>query len=142
MTLFNEHSVRYALVGGHAVNYYGYVRNTQDLDLLIDPTPGNADRVMCALMAFGFGEAGIPQQLFEAEGGAVHLGEEPNRIDILTSLKGVSNNKIFERTVLVEFEGIEVKIISLDHLFEAKRNSSRQRDLADADELERVNRSR
>ena len=40
--LLNAREVRYALVGGHAVNYYGYVRATQDVDLLIYPSRGRA----------------------------------------------------------------------------------------------------
>ncbi len=133
--LFWKHGVRYAIVGGHAVNYYGYVRNTQDLDLLVDPTPENADRTLAALSDFGFGGAGIPRHFFEREGGAVHLGEEPNRIDILTSLYGVSNEEIFKGALVVEIDGVEVSIISLPHLLKVKHSSKRARDLADAEEL-------
>jgi len=139
LRLFEEHGVRYTLVGGHAVNYYGYVRTTQDMDLLVSPTAGNAQRIMGALIAFGFGRAGIPQELFERDGGAVHLGVEPNRIDILTSLKGVSNTRIFKRSEVVEVDGIAVNIISLDDLLQVKRCSDRPRDLADADELAKIN---
>ena len=138
IVLFGEHSVRYALIGGHAVNFYGYVRNTQDLDLLVDPNPENADRIMAALTAFGFGKAGIPKHLFEQEGGAVHLGEEPNRIDILTSLTGVGNDEIFENAHAVDFEGLTVTIIAFDDLLRVKASSGRSRDLADADELARI----
>ena len=139
LRLFEEHGVQYALVGGHAVNFYGYVRTTQDMDLLVSPTAENAQRIMSALIAFGFGGAGIPQELFERDGGAVHLGVEPNRIDILTSLKGVTNTRIFKGAEVVEVDGIVVSIISLDDLLQVKRCSDRPRDLADADELAKIN---
>lgn len=139
LRLFENHGVQYTLVGGHAVNYYGYVRATQDLDLLVSPSAENAQRIVVALSAFGFARAGIPQDLFEREGGAVHLGVEPNRIDILTSLKGVSNTRIFEGSEVVEIDGIDVNIISLEDLLQVKRCSDRPRDLADADELGRIN---
>ncbi len=139
LDLFGSFGVRYTLVGGHAVNYYGYVRTTQDMDLLVMPTSENAARVMDALSAFGFGGAGIPQELFEREKGAVHLGVEPNRIDILTGLKGVDNATIFERAEAVEIDGVTVSIISLEDLLRVKRNSDRPRDLADADELAKIN---
>ncbi len=139
LRLFEEHGVQYTLVGGHAVNFYGYVRTTQDMDLLVSPTADNAQRIMGALIEFGFGGAGIPQELFERDGGAVHLGVEPNRIDILTSLKGVSNTRIFNRAEVVEIDGVAVNIISLDDLLQAKRCSDRPRDLADADELAKIN---
>jgi predicted nucleotidyltransferase len=139
LALFRQHNVRYVLVGGHAVNYYGYVRTTQDIDLLVFPSPENARRIMAVLSDFGFGGAGIPRELFERKGGAVHLGTEPNRIDILTSLKGVSNNKIFACAQVVDIDGTTVNIISLEHLVEVKRSSDRPRDLADADELSKIN---
>ena len=139
LRLFEEHGVQFTLVGGHAVNFYGYVRTTQDMDLLGSPTADNAQRIMGALTEFGFGGAGIPQELFERDGGAVHLGVEPNRIDILTSLKGVSNTKIFSGSEVVEVDGVTVNIISLDDLLQVKRCSDRPRDLADADELAKIN---
>jgi len=49
-----RHEVEYLLVGGYAVTLHGFPRNTADLDIWIRPTPGNADRVIAALEAFGF----------------------------------------------------------------------------------------
>jgi len=141
LDLFREHGVQYVLVGGHAVNYYGYVRTTQDIDLLVFPSKENAQRIMTVLSKFGFGNAGISQHLFESEGSAVHLGNEPNRIDILTSLKGVSNEEVFSGARTADIDGIDVRIISLEHLLLAKRSSTRPRDLADADELSKINAS-
>ncbi len=138
--LFNRHGVRYVLVGGHAVNYYGYVRTTQDMDVLVLPTSDNAVRVMGAIEDFGFAGAGIPLQLFEREGGVVHLGVEPNRIDILTSLVGVQNDEIFARSQVVEIDDVELNIIAFEDLLRVKRGSKRPRDLADADELNKIDR--
>jgi predicted nucleotidyltransferase len=139
LRLFEEHGVQYALVGGHAVNFYGYVRTTQDMDLLVLPTVENAEKVMDALSEFGFGGAGIPRKFFEREKGVVHLGAEPNRIDLLTSLKGVDNKRILDGSYLVEIEGVAVNIIALEDLLRVKRSSDRPRDLADADELAKIN---
>jgi len=141
LNLFRQHDVQYVLVGGHAVNYYGYVRTTQDIDLLVFPSKENAERIMTVLSRFGFEGAGIPQRLFEREGSAVHLGNEPNRIDILTGLKGVSNEEVFSGARTVDIDDMDVRIISLEHLLLAKRRSSRPRDLADADELSKINAS-
>ncbi len=142
LRLFDEHNVECVLVGGFAVNYYGYVRTTQDIDLLVFPSPANSGRIMAALADFGFGTAGIPQSLFEHEGSAVHLGTEPNRIDLLTSLRGVANQGVFEAAQRIQLEGVAVKIISLRHLVEAKRNSDRARDRADVEELLKINKER
>ena len=93
---------------------------------------------MKSLKEFGFGKAGIPQKYFETEGTAIHLGVEPNRIDLLTHLKGVSNDEIFSNMHLVKYKGTIVNIISFEDLLASKKKSERQRDLADADELEKT----
>lgn len=134
----DSHQVRYVLVGGFAVNYYGYVRTTQDIDFLIYPSENNAANMMSALTEFGFGESGIPQEYFSREGTAVHIGVEPNRIDLLTQLQGISNDQIFTGLVDVVIEGILIKMISYDDLIKVKKASSRLKDLADAEELEKV----
>ena len=139
LSLFRDHGVRSVVVGGHAVNYYGYVRATQDIDVLVYPSTDNAKRIMLALNDFGFGSAGIPPALFEQPGGAVHLGAAPNRIDLLTSLKGVSNDTIFDDARRVEIEGLNVNLISLENLLNVKQSSDRPRDRADADELAKIN---
>ena len=77
----------------------------------------------------------ISQDIFEKEGTAIHLGAEPNRIDILTSLKGVSNTAIFENMKRIRYKGISLNIISLKDLLECKRHSNRSKDLADVDVL-------
>ena len=133
--LFNKHNVKYAIVGGFAVNYYGYVRTTQDIDFLVYPSPENAERVMATLKEFGFGEADIPREYFERAGSAIHLGVEPNRIDLLTHLKGISSEQLLENAKKVILEDVPVNIISLRDLLEVKRSSKRLKDQADAEEL-------
>lgn len=139
ISLFRKHEVVYALVGGFAVNYYGYSRMTQDIDFLLYPSKQNAIRIMSALQEFGFGNAGIPQKLFEKEGAAVHLGVEPNRIDLLTHLVGVSNETIFLNRKEITLDGIQVNIIHRSDLIQIKKASERLRDQADAEELEKLN---
>lgn len=136
--LFEKHNVQYVLVGGFAVIYYGYVRSTQDIDFLIFPSEENASKIMKALTEFGFGNAGIPEEYFSKEGTAVHIGVEPNRIDFLTTLKGVSNTEIFKHINRVDFEGTKLNIISKKDLLLSKKASERLKDLADAEELEKL----
>lgn len=138
LKLFNSHDVSYVLVGGFAVNYYGYIRTTQDMDILIFPSKENAKKVMASLWDFGFGKAGIQQEIFEEPGNAVHLGVEPNRIDLLTHLIGISNKKIFSNCKKIMIDNVPLNIISYDDLIQAKKASKRLRDQADADELEKI----
>ncbi|MCK5036142.1 MAG: hypothetical protein KAS73_09645 [Candidatus Sabulitectum sp.] len=93
---------------------------------------------MSALQEFGFGNVGIPQRLFEKEGTAIHLGVEPNRIDLLTHLVGVSNETIFLNRKEITLDGIQVNIIHRPDLIKIKKSSERLRDNADAEELEKL----
>jgi len=135
--LFNEYGVSYVLTGGFAVNYYGYIRTTQDIDFLVLPSKENADKVMKALKSFGFGKIGIPKSFFEEAGNALHLGVEPNRIDLLTHLPGINNSQIFNNFQKVKIDNICINIISYSDLIQAKKKSKRLRDQADAEELEK-----
>ena len=141
INLFSKYQVKYVLVGGYAVNYYGYVRTTLDIDFLIYPSKKNAKKVMAALEEFGFGKAGIPKDFFEKKGGVVHLGVEPNRIDLLTHLPGIDNDQIFKNYQTTKIEDITVNIIALEDLIQSKKKSKRLRDMADAEELEKINKN-
>ncbi len=138
IAIMERHEVEYVLVGGFAVNFYGYIRTTQDVDVLVNPSPKNARKMVKALEEFGFGGGGVPTEYFETEGTAIHMGVEPNRIDLLTNLRGISNEEVFQRKERVTFENISLNIISLKDLLACKRKSDRLKDLADADELERM----
>ena len=74
--LFETHKIEYALVGGFAVNFYGYVRTTQDIDFLIYPSIKNSEKMQVALQEFGFGDSGIPGEYLATEGSAIHIGVE------------------------------------------------------------------
>lgn len=138
IVIMERHQVDYVLVGGFAVNFYGYIRTTQDVDILVNPSFKNARKMVNALDEFGFGRDGVPTEYFETEGTAIHMGVEPNRIDLLTNLRGISNKEIFQRKERVKFDNIFLNIISLEDLLACKKKSDRLKDLSDADELERM----
>ncbi len=133
--LLIKHNVEFAVCGGHAVAYYGYPRMTMDVDLLIEPNERNADRVMSALDEFGFSNADIPRSAFTREGSAITLGVRPNQVDLLTSISDESTANVMNRTIAGKLAGIRIPFISRADLIEAKRQAGRPKDLADLDEL-------
>ena len=135
LALLERHRVAYAVIGGFAVNYYGYPRLTQDFDILVVPSDDNARRVLAALEEFGFGRVGLPADFLAREGAALHMGVEPNRIDLLTSVLGVASDEVVRRARFVDVDGVRFRLISRDDLIASKRASKRARDLADAEEL-------
>ncbi|MFO8088432.1 MAG: hypothetical protein R6U13_01225 [Desulfatiglandaceae bacterium] len=136
VSLFRKHDVEYAVCGGYAVAYYGFVRMTLDFDLLVLPTHRNAARIMRALDEFGFGDAGLAEETFTREAVAVTLGEQPNQIDILTSIGSQPARDVLSNARLVEIEGMQMPIVDYKDLVKAKKESGRAKDLADVEELE------
>ena len=133
--LFNEFEVEYMICGGYAVGFYGYIRATFDFDILINPNKANAIKTMKALTKFGFGNAGFDEKSFEEEGTAIHMGVEPNAIDLLTSVSSKKTALYFKNTFTDTIENVEMKYIALDDLIEAKKLVNRNKDKIDVEEL-------
>jgi hypothetical protein len=132
----NDNGVRYLVVGGYAVAFYGYPRYTKDLDVWIEMSEENARRMVKALDQFGFGSLGLTVEDFLTPDQIIQLGYPPNRIDILTTLPGVEFSDCYPFRTVVDVEGLPVNFIDLDNLKRTKRASGRFQDLADLENLE------
>lgn len=135
LRLLNEHDVEYLLIGGYAVGYYGYVRATADIDVWIARNENNAEKTVGALREFGFDVPGLSAELFLQAGNIVRMGVPPFRIEILTSLSGVEFEDCFKQCVVDTFDGVEIPVISLEHLKINKKASGRLKDLVDLEHL-------
>ncbi len=111
-----------------------------DFDLLIEPSKGNVEKIINVLNEFGFGSCGIAESTFLEAGTAVTLGVQPNQIDLLTSVSKESTSKIFINAVKGKLENFEVLYISRADLIKCKKATGRLKDLADIEELERIDR--
>ncbi|MBU1881505.1 nucleotidyltransferase family protein, partial [bacterium] len=89
LKLLLKHQVKYLLVGGYAVAYYGYPRTTADIDIWIESEQQNAERLISALREFGFDTPDLKAELFLRHDHIIQMGISPNRIEIFTSLPGV-----------------------------------------------------
>lgn len=67
LELFNAFKVEYMIVGGYALAFYGAPRYTGDIDILVNPTPPNSQKIMAALETFGFGSVGLYVLIFSAK---------------------------------------------------------------------------
>jgi hypothetical protein len=132
----NANEVRYLVTGGYAVALHGHPRYTKDLDIWVDLTPENAERIVAALKDFGFGSLELAAADFVEPDQIVQLGYPPNRIDLITSLPGVDFDSCFERRVSVDVGGVTAAFIDRDDLIRNKLASARPQDLADVQNLE------
>ena len=95
LELFNSNKVEYIIVGGYALAFHGAPRYTGDIDIYVKPEAGNAEQIMSALEEFGFGSVGLSAADFEKPGLVIQLWVPPVRIDIITSIGGVSWEEAF-----------------------------------------------
>lgn len=137
LALFNEHRVEYVIVGGYALAFHGIPRFTGDLDVFVNPSPENALRILKALDAFGFASVGLTAEDFVRPDHIVQLGVPPVRIDMLTSLSGVSWEEVFEGRVAGSYGDVPVYFIGLEQFVANKRVLGRKKDLADIESLGR-----
>jgi predicted nucleotidyltransferase len=135
LKLLNAHGVEYLLVGGYAVALHGYPRATVDLDVWVRATPANAERILDAIRAFGFDSPQLEPRLFTAPDQIVRFGVPPFRIEIMTSISGVTFETCHPRAIRHDVGGVEVPVISLEDLKANKRAAGRHKDLADLEEL-------
>ncbi len=128
----------YLLVGAHALAAHGVVRATGDLDIWVRPTAENAAKVWQALVAFGAPLQELSERDLASPEVVFQIGVVPYRIDVMTSIDGVSFEEAWSRRTAVRLEGQEVPLIGRDDLLRNKRATGRLRDLADAEELSKL----
>lgn len=132
---FNEHQVRYLVVGAYAVMKYTEPRYTKDLDIWVEPTDENASRVYEALVYFGAPITEVTPFDFTDPGMMFQIGLAPHRIDILMAVKGLDFKDAWERRVQAAFEDVRMNVVSKEDLLISKEAAGRPQDLIDADLL-------
>jgi hypothetical protein len=136
--LLNSQGVEYVVVGGHAVAFHGHPRFTGDIDLLVRPDRDNAQRLLRVLKDFGFGSLDLgPDDLTTPER-IVQLGQPPNRIDLLSSISGVSFDEAWNTRVAGELGDHRVSFLGWDALIRNKTASNRDKDRLDVAKLQAI----
>ena len=139
---FNTADVRFLVVGAYAVIHYTEPRFTKDLDLWVEPAPENAHRVFAALRAFGAPLQGVSEADFSDPSVAFQIGVEPNRIDVLTAVEGLSFQACWKNARVTTYDGIPIRVLALDDILTAKLTTARPQDLLDVEKLMLAKRSR
>jgi len=137
LELFLSQKVEFLIVGAHAVAFHGHPRLTGDIDFLVRLTIENAKKIESVCSKFGFcGEPFVAAEFLKA-GQTFQLGRPPNRIDILTSISGVSTDEAWKRKVPGKLAGHDVYYISKEDLIRNKTATGRLKDMADAEILKK-----
>lgn len=131
----NKNDVRYLVVGGYAVAFHGHPRYTKDVDIWIQMDEKNAKNLLAALDDFGFGSLNLKIKDFLTPEYIIQLGYPPNRIDLLTTIKGVDFQICYAEKIEAEIDGIKINFIDLSNLRQNKKATGRYQDLADLEHL-------
>lgn len=137
LKLLNEHNVKYLIVGGYALAFHGAPRFTGDIDIYVKPDSENAQHVMSALKDFGFGQTGLTEEDFLKPDKVIQLGVPPVRVDIITSISGVTWKEAYSGAVDGKYGSIAVKYIGVDEFIKNKQKTARKKDIADIEALRR-----
>ena len=130
-----RHEVRYVVIGGIAAILHGVPRATLDLDLLIDPTPDNAARLLAALFEAGLGTATLltAEELLANE---ITVFNDFVRIDVQTRTPGLLFNAAWERRATMTYQKQAFYVVSIADLLSSKKAAGRPKDFEDVRVLE------
>jgi predicted nucleotidyltransferase len=140
-----KHKVDFMLVGGYAVIHYGYDRNTGDMDIWLKTGNENRDKLIAALEGFGVIDEHIAilrEMDFTNPVPVFYFGKEPRRIDFITMIANVKFEEAVQQVNYIDLENLKVPVIHYNHLIFSKLTSSRMKDKADVEELQRINKYR
>ncbi|MFT3936809.1 MAG: nucleotidyltransferase [Chitinophagaceae bacterium] len=142
--VLNRNEVEYIMVGGFATNFHGYQRYTGDIDLLINDTKENRQKLRKAFIALGLGDFESIEEMQFVPGWIDFTLDNGVRLDILTSLKGVdaSFDECLAMAPEAQIDDIIVPFLHINHLIANKKNVNRSKDKTDVEELERIKKIR
>src|SRR5579872_552444 len=133
--LLNSRRVEYLIVCAFALAFHGVPRFTGDIDILVRTSAENAARVEGVLRAFSFASLGLSAADFVRPDQVIQLGHPPNRIDLLTSITGVTFEEAWDSCVPGELHGVPVRFLGREALIRNKRATGRMQDKADLEAL-------
>ena len=132
---FQKHDVKYLVIGGIAAVLYGVPRATFDLDVLIEPSAQNAERLLKAMIDAGLGTGSLTtvEDLLSKE---ITIFTDRIRLDVQTSTPGLVFEDAWARRVTMNYKGQALEVVSLRDLIASKRAAGREVDLQDVRMLE------
>lgn len=141
----NLYEVKYILVGGFATNYHGYHRVTGDLDLWIEDSSSNREKLISVFNDMGFGRLESLRTAILLPGYCEVMLDSGMYIDLMDRITAFDQEKFqlcFDKAEIHIFDDIPIRFLHYNHLLESKKNSSRLKDKLDVQELEKLKRSK
>ena len=140
LSALNKNEVRYILVGGFAVILHGYSRTTGDMDIWVERTPENYHRIKKAFLDFGMSVFDMTEENFLSHPNwdVFTFGIPPVAIDLMIQVKGLDFDTCFTNAVLFEDDDVKIRTIHRNDLLTAKKQAGRAKDIADIENLPKM----
>ena len=137
ITTLNDQQVSYILVEGFAVILHGHARVTGDLDIWVERTEENYNKLLKAFHQFHMPVFDMTKDNFlhHENWDVFKFGRKPVAIDIMTKVKGLDFKECFALSTTFEDQDLKVRTLHLNHLLEAKKKAGRLKDLDDIEQL-------
>lgn len=139
---FQQFNLHYLIVGGFAVNRYGYNRTTGDLDIYLKDTKENRQSLIYALDKMGYGKYDMLLDVPIIAGYCEVMMDDGMYADLMTDIPGLDKHNFdeyFQMATVDEINDIKVRFLHYNHLLDNKRATNRPKDQLDVLELERIN---
>ncbi len=132
----NNNNVEYILVGGMAVILHGYVRTTGDMDIWVNRTKDNYQKIVKAFYEFRMPVFDMSEKNFLSDDFDVWMfGVEPVKIELMTAVKGLEFETTYKKSQIHDEEGIPIRYLHINSLIDAKKAAGRYKDLEDINQL-------
>lgn len=133
-------SVDFLIIGGYAVNYYGFGRPTGDMDIWLKPDNQNKQHCLNAFKALNYPKENINNisKLNFEKAQVFFVGEEPLRIDFLTKVNIVDFEEAWAKRKILSYSELDIPVIDYEHLVLTKITTGRTKDKLDLEELQKV----
>jgi hypothetical protein len=138
LRLLKEEKVEYLIVGGYAVAAHGYPRFTSELDIWVNPTLQNGNRIIATLDTFGFHSLGLRATDFTQPDTAIQLGYPPARVIFVTEMDGLDFDEVYPHRVERMEQDSPIDYIDVKNLIKTKKLTGRMQDVEDAEFLSRI----
>jgi len=139
---FEAFQVKYLIVGGFAVNRYGFNRTTGDFDIYLKDSKQNRRCLINALASMGYGEFEMLMDVPIIAGYCEIMMDDGMYADLMTDINGLEQSDFdayFEMATVDNVDGIIVRYLHYNHLIRNKEATGRTKDLLDIEELKRIN---
>ena len=138
LNALNKAEVRYILVGGYSVVLHGYSRTTGDMNIWMERTSVNYERIIKAFQMFGMPLFDMTESNFLSHPiwDVFTFGTPPVAIDIMVKIEGLNFEEVFKKAVYFEDDELKIRTIHRNDLIAAKKIAGRAKDINDLENLE------